>query len=184
MICIWPWLSILLVDGVSGLTQEPVPPGGSFEYVFQPPDAGTYWCHAHYESWKQVAMGLYGSLIVDEQQPAIPSEDDVTLVLDDWRLNRRGILDVSSLGEITDGSHEWRLGNYLAVNGRSQPRIKISPGAWTRLRLINACNSRILEIDPNRFGGRIIAHDGQTLARPLPLALLPSCLGPHSVRIF
>lgn len=35
------------MDGVSGLTQEPVQPGHSFTYDFEAPDAGTYWYHAH-----------------------------------------------------------------------------------------------------------------------------------------
>ncbi|WP_291094329.1 multicopper oxidase domain-containing protein [Hoeflea sp.] len=30
------------MDGVSGLTQDPVEPGGSFVYEFVAPDAGTY----------------------------------------------------------------------------------------------------------------------------------------------
>ena len=30
------------MDGVGGLTQEPVAPGQSFEYRFTPPDSGTF----------------------------------------------------------------------------------------------------------------------------------------------
>ena len=30
------------MDGVPGLTQDAVPPGGSFDYDFEAPDAGTY----------------------------------------------------------------------------------------------------------------------------------------------
>ncbi|WP_417462938.1 multicopper oxidase family protein [Kordiimonas sp.] len=166
------------MDGVSGLTQDPVPPGGTFDYTFQPPDAGTYWYHAHHESWKQVAMGLYGTLIVEEPEPAFAPEADIVLMLDDWRLDRQGRLDVSSLGQMMDWSHGGRLGNYLTVNGQAQPRYQIPRGSWIRLRLINACNSRILEIDPNRFGARVIAYDGQALNQPVKLDYTPHLLGP------
>jgi len=39
------------MDGVSGLTQAPVPPGESFDYDFVVPDSGTFWYHAHNRSW-------------------------------------------------------------------------------------------------------------------------------------
>ena len=52
------------MDGVSGLTQDAVQPGATFDYDFTVPDAGTYWYHAHNRSFEQVAWGLYGALIV------------------------------------------------------------------------------------------------------------------------
>ncbi len=166
------------MDGVSGLTQDPVPPGGTFDYVFQAPDAGTYWYHAHHESWKQVGMGLYGALIVEEPEPAFAPQADIILMLDDWRLDRQGKLDTASLGQMMDWSHGGRLGNFLTVNGQSRPSIQIPRETWVRLRLINVCNSRILEIDPNRFGGRVIAYDGQALNAPKTLDYTPHLIGP------
>ncbi|WP_171022245.1 multicopper oxidase domain-containing protein [Cohaesibacter sp. CAU 1516] len=65
------------MDGVSGLTQEAVKPGESFEYDFVVPDAGTYWYHAHNKSWNQVARGLYGPLIVEEPYPTFDAEHDL-----------------------------------------------------------------------------------------------------------
>ena len=57
------------MDGVAGLTQDAVPPGGTFDYDFTAHDAGTYWYHAHNRSMEQVARGLYGALIVEEAEP-------------------------------------------------------------------------------------------------------------------
>jgi len=57
------------MDGVPGLTQDPIEPGESFDYSFVAPDAGTYWYHSHLKSWEQVARGLYGPLIVEEIMP-------------------------------------------------------------------------------------------------------------------
>src|SRR5262249_32994074 len=57
------------MDGVPGLTQDAVQPKGGFDYEFMPPDAGTFWYHAHVDSWNQVARGLFGALIIDEATP-------------------------------------------------------------------------------------------------------------------
>ncbi|MEP1930806.1 MAG: multicopper oxidase family protein [Roseibium sp.] len=166
------------MDGVSGLTQEPVQPGGTFEYDFVVPDAGTCWYHAHNKSWKQVARGLYGSLIVDEATPAFDPDHDLTLVIDDWRLRNDGSLDVESLGHLMDWSHGGRFGNFLTVNGKSRPEISLVDGQTYRLRLINAANARIFDIDPNRFDAKILAYDGQPLLEPETPAYSPMLLAP------
>lgn len=152
------------MDGVSGLTQDPVPPGKTFEYDFVAPDAGTYWYHAHNKSWNQVGRGLYGPLIVDEDELVFDRDHDLTLILDDWRLDQDGKLDTESFGSLMDWSHAGRLGNWLTVNGKSKPELSLNAGEAYRIRLINAANSRILEIDPEAISGEVIGYDGQALA--------------------
>ena len=166
------------MDGVSHLTQEPVQPGEMFEYEFEVPDAGTYWYHAHNKSWEEVARGLYGALIVDEPEPLVPEGADITLVLDDWRLDKQGRFDAASLGQMMDWSHGGRLGNFITVNGEQKPSVPVPMGHWLRLRLINAANARIMEIDPNRFGAEIIAYDGQPIGEAQRLNYTPFLLGP------
>lgn len=51
-------------DGVAGVTQDAVPPGGAFTYRFITDKAGTYWYHSHQDSVHQVETGLFGALIV------------------------------------------------------------------------------------------------------------------------
>jgi FtsP/CotA-like multicopper oxidase with cupredoxin domain len=166
------------MDGVSGLTQRAVEPGETFEYDFVAPDAGTYWYHAHNRSWNQVARGLYGPLIVDEDEPPFDREHDLTLVIDDWRLDRNGVLDTASFGSLMDWSHGGRLGNWLTVNGQGLPRFDLNAGEAYRLRLINAANARILEIDPARFSAKILAYDGQALPELIKLDYAPLLVGP------
>ncbi|MBZ8134071.1 multicopper oxidase family protein [Afifella sp. IM 167] len=166
------------MDGVAGLTQAPVPPGDTFDYEVNLPDAGTFWYHAHTKSWDQVARGLYGPLIVEERAPTFTPEADILLMLDDWRLDAQGRFDAASLGNMMDWSHAGRLGNYLTVNGMTSPDISVPANTWLRLRLINACNSRILEIDPNRFSARVIAYDGQAIGEARELDYAPLLLGP------
>lgn len=151
------------MDGVSGLTQEPVPPGGTFEYDFVAPDAGTYWYHAHNKSWNQVGRGLYGPLIVEEEDPVFDRDHDLMLIMDDWRLNDDGRLDTESFGALMDWAHAGRLGNWLTVNGESSPSFSLKAGEAYRIRLVNASNARVLELDPDSIGGQVIGYDGQVL---------------------
>ena len=166
------------MDGVSGLTQAAVEPGDTFDYEFSVPDAGTYWYHAHNRSWEQVARGLYGALIVDENEQAFPAERDLTLMVDDWRLQRDGTLEAQSLGNVSEWAHGGRLGNWVTVNGTPRPEFELTAGEPHRVRVINACNARVLEIDPNSIGARVLAEDGQPFAEPLKLGYTPYLLGP------
>ena len=95
------------MDGVPDLTQMPVAPGGSFDYRFRPPDAGTFWYHAH--SAEQLDQGLHGALIVDEQE-AVDVDRDVALVL--------GMPDPTQ-----PSAREPAL-----VNGAVRPDIAVRPG--------------------------------------------------------
>src|SRR6185295_2363948 len=56
-------------DGVPGLTQAAVPPGGDFVYRVHFPDAGVYWYHPHVREDIEQAMGLVGNLLVDAPEP-------------------------------------------------------------------------------------------------------------------
>ena len=151
------------MDGVAGLTQDPVPPGGGFDYVFTPPDAGTFWYHPHNRTWEQMARGLYGLLIVEEDEP--PAVDrDLALAFDDWRLGADGQIDEASLGHMRDRSHAGRLGNWLTVNGVSQPELPLRKGERLRLRLANCCNARVLSLRLDGHAAWLVALDGQPIA--------------------
>ena len=155
------------MDGVAGLTQEPVAPGQSFMYEFEAPDAGTFWYHAHNKSWQQVARGLYGPLIIEEETPAFDRDHDITLMMDDWRLDQNGELHLASLGDVGDWSHGGRLGNFITVNGKMEPSFKLNRGENYRLRLINACNARVLIVSPSALGAKILGFDGFDFDEPL-----------------
>ena len=70
------------MDGVPGMTQEPIAAGSAFRYEFTAPHPGTYFYHPH--SGVQLDRGLYGVLVVDD--PAEPGDYDEewVVVLDDW----------------------------------------------------------------------------------------------------
>jgi FtsP/CotA-like multicopper oxidase with cupredoxin domain len=52
-------------DGVAGVTQDAVRPGGEYVYRFVADRAGTYWYHSHQVSHQQVIGGLFGALVVN-----------------------------------------------------------------------------------------------------------------------
>jgi FtsP/CotA-like multicopper oxidase with cupredoxin domain len=69
-------------DGVPGLTQDAIEPGGSYLYEFTPPDAGTFFFHSH--AGMQLDRGLYAPLIVEAANEELDYDREAVLVLDDW----------------------------------------------------------------------------------------------------
>ena len=154
------------MDGVPGLTQHAVPPGETFDYDSAAPDAGTYWYHAHNRSVEQVARGLYGPLIVDEAK-ARDVDQDLTLMLDDWRLDTDTAQISDDFDNGHDLSHGGRLGNLVTVNGTFDPTFPVQRHHRLRLRLINAANARIFDLGLDGMTGWIVALDGMPLPVPL-----------------
>jgi FtsP/CotA-like multicopper oxidase with cupredoxin domain len=164
------------MDGVPHLTQAPIEPGQSFDYRFKATDAGTYWYHAHVYSSGQIERGLYGALIVDEAE-RIDVDQDIVLVLDDWRLLPDGALDTASLRSAHDAAHAGRIGRHLTVNSAPSLDIPVKANGRLRLRVINAANARLVTLRLERHAARVMAIDGQPaepfLARDSKVTLGP-----------
>jgi CopA family copper-resistance protein len=76
---ILPWQ----MDGVLGVAQQGIPPGGVFHYQFTLEQAGTYWYHAH--AGLQEQQGLYGAFLIDPTNPPnYKYTKDYVVVLSDW----------------------------------------------------------------------------------------------------
>lgn len=160
------------MDGVPYVTQMPVQPGESFDYRFVPPDPGTFFFHPHCNTAEQLGRGLAGILVVeDPEDPAF--DDEIVLVLKDWRIGDNGAL----LPFLTlDGaSHAGTFGTLRTANGQNNPRIVVPANADIRLRLVNADSSRVAEIGIDGAKAAIIAIDGNAVE---PLALESWRLGP------
>ncbi|MDQ2993934.1 MAG: multicopper oxidase domain-containing protein [Pseudomonadota bacterium] len=79
------WHGILIpwqMDGVEGISQKAIPPGGVFHYQFTLHQAGTYWYHAH--AGLQEQQGLYGAFLIDPLKPHFKYTKDYVVVLSDW----------------------------------------------------------------------------------------------------
>ena len=91
------------MDGVPGISQEPVKKGESFTYDFVVPDASLYWYHPHVMSAAQVGYGLYGALLVEDPADGVGVADTTTIVLSDIGFDGKGTLEDSESG----GSAAW-----------------------------------------------------------------------------
>lgn len=80
------WHGVLVpwqMDGVEGVSQMAIPPGGVFHYHFTLYQSGTYWYHAHADIQEQ--EGLYGAFLIDPpHSPAYKYSKDYVVVLSDW----------------------------------------------------------------------------------------------------
>lgn len=152
------------MDGGAPLTQDPVPPGGTFDYDFMAPDPGTYWYHAHNRSSEQVARGLAGPLIVEDRAPWLGATGaalrEMTLVLDDWLLSSDAAIVEDRWDDLHDAAHGGRMGNTVTVNGVTYPDLNMQPGERIRLRLINTATARIMPLSIPGMTLHLIALDG------------------------
>lgn len=167
------------MDGVPGVTQPPVPPGGTFEYEFTPKDAGTFWYHPHIRSSEQVERGLFGVLIVEDAAAAAraapPRARELVWVLDDWLIDSTGQLDTHFVTR-HDLAHDGRWGNVVTVNGLTRPVFEARPGERLRLRTVDVANGRVFSLDFGALPATVIAQDGMYL--PSPIASEGSELAP------
>ena len=147
------------MDGVPGISQDPIPPGGEFLYEFKAIDAGSFWYHPHVNSTEQQGRGLSGALIVEEPEP-IRIDRDVTWVIDDWILRESAQID-DSFDQPMQMSHGGRIGNTVTVNGSIPDDFAVRAGERIRLRLINAANARTFSLQFGALKPTIVALDGQ-----------------------
>jgi FtsP/CotA-like multicopper oxidase with cupredoxin domain len=130
------WHGIALrndMDGVPGITQNPIAAGSDFSYDFTVPDPGTYFYHPH--SGVQLDRGLYGVLVVDD--PAEPGDydDEWIVVLDDWLDGIDTTPDAaleelrSSPGNAMGGMDHSNMGGMHGMGGEGELQSPILGGA-------------------------------------------------------
>lgn len=155
------------MDGVPGVTQDPIKPGDSFVYEFTPKDAGTFWFHPHVRTSEQIEKGLFGTLIVEDQNSDEYSQD-VSWVLDDWLITNNGQI-YPEFNTPHDLMHDGRWGNVVTVNGNTNEVLEVHPGERIRLRLVNVANGRVFTPQFQNLNPLIIAVDGMRAAEQVPL---------------
>jgi len=136
-------------DGVAGVTQDAVPPGGSYTYRFRAEQTGTFWYHSHESSSSQVARGLFGAFVIEPREPAADPVVDIPVV-----------------------AHE--LDGTETLSGRDGvSRKTVAPGTTVRLRLVNTDNApKPFVLSGSPF--RVTAIDGTDLNRPGPIGDHPT----------
>lgn len=120
------------MDGVSGLTQPPIPPGETWVYEFDLVQRGTYMFHSHHDTMTQEGMGLTGMFVIHPREPVGPRVDrDFAIMLHEWRIDA---------GARRPNPNEMSDFNVLTMNGRVFPYLAplvARTGQRIRLRLGN-----------------------------------------------
>lgn len=152
------------MDG-TGEVQKPIAPGEEFAYRFVVPDAGTFWYHSHANETVQMERGMYGALIVEDENDPITDGDKVFLI-DDMKLSSDNSFTKPGwfLPRLIE-KHDGREGDTLLINGKENPTININAGQVERWRFINASSARyfLLHLEGKEF--KIIGTDGGLLEK-------------------
>lgn len=188
------------MDGVAW-RGKPIFPGETFVYEFQINQEGTFWYHPHFDTERQVDLGLYGALVVSD--PAQPQADlDRVFILDTWgewepaeitpkklrmasyqddgKGNHGGNHgghgpDHGSHGPDHGGHDHGRLGRVRwTVNGQVEPKWTIPAGKSVRARFINVSNMSYAHL--RGITGEQIGSDQGLLAaagKPDPVLMTP-----------
>src|SRR5215210_2867604 len=123
------------MDGVPYVTQMPVLPREHFNYTFAPPDPGTFFFHPHCNTAAQLGRGLAGVLIVEGDETEA-FDDDLVLVLKDWRVANDGTF--LPFLTVDGAARSGTFGTLRTVNGKVASRLAVPAGSDIRLRLVNA----------------------------------------------
>lgn len=131
-------------DGVAGVTQDAVMPGGDYTYRFRAEQLGTFWYHSHQVSSKQVRRGLYGAFVIVPKAPPALDAIDETAIIHDF-----------------DGKAALNDQNGLE-------RRAVEPGTPIRLRLVNS-NSSPEQVTLSGTPFRVAGIDGTEVNKPTPI---------------
>lgn len=178
-------------DGIAGVTQNAVKPGGTYTYSFIADQPGTYW---------------YGVLVVEPKQQTVHYDEDYTIALHEWNTtgstdegmgsmsgmnmgisnNSMSGMDMSSMdmsgpvmmpnskqqSALTEMSSMYDV--YTANNTSDGLHFNAKPGDYIHLRIVNTGNmTHLLTIDGAKF--KVTALDGHDLtgATSITKTLLP-----------
>ncbi|MBN4858706.1 multicopper oxidase CueO [Citrobacter freundii] len=177
------WHGLEIPGEVDGGPQGIIPAGGKRSVTFTPDQrAATCWFHPHQhgKTGRQVAMGLAGLVLIEDEEIRklmLPKQwgiDDVPVIIQDKQFSADGQVDYQL--DIMTAAVGW-FGDTLLTNGAIYPQ-HAAPRGWLRLRLLNGCNARSLNIaaSDNR-PLYVIASDGGLLAEPVKATELPMLMG-------
>ncbi|KID04171.1 multicopper oxidase [Hafnia alvei] len=177
------WHGMEIPGTSDGGPQAVIEPGKMWTAEFkvdQPATTAWFHPHTHGLTGRQVAMGLGGLIIIDDEESTklpLPKEwgvDDVPVILQDKRLDTKGHIDYQL--DIMTAAVGW-FGDMMLTNGAIYPQ-HLAPRGWLRLRFLNGCNARSLNLATS--DGRplyVVGSDGGLLGEPVKLTELPILMG-------
>lgn len=134
--------------------------------------ASMNWFHSHMhgKTAHQTYKGLAGVLLVEDDAslsadlPKNYGVDDFTLILQDKMFDGSGRMAYELSAAVFEDGFE---GDTLVVNGAIAPVAQTVPTGLVRLRILNACNARFLELSMETGAVTVIASDGGFLSAPV-----------------
>jgi FtsP/CotA-like multicopper oxidase with cupredoxin domain len=159
------------MDGVPTISQDPVPPRGTFTYEFIATPAGTRWYHAHVAEHQQLRQGLYGPLIIEPRSAETRYDRDYTIVLGEWlpdEAQREQTQPNRGMGGMMMSSSDDPNVKFT-VNGKAfpaAPQLMVRQGERVRLRFVNASatQTHIMRLEGHAM--KITHTDGNPLPTP------------------
>jgi ZIP family zinc transporter len=133
------------MDGVGGISQPLVPPGGHFVYHFVADQAGTFIYHTH-DDEAMLDSGLYGAIIVEPSAPR-PVERGVA----------HDFLEIISSWQIQSAAE-----NHFTLNGKEYPSTRaldVRSGQRFRIRWINISGEAFHTMHTHGHYQQVIARD-------------------------
>lgn len=173
------WHGLALPGEADGGPQAVIAPGAFRRVSFTPDQPGaTCWFHPHQHGCTgyQVAQGLAGLVILKDDVgeklllPKVWGVDDIPVILQDKRLSADGGKIDYAL-DMMSAAVGW-FGNTMLTNGEIYP-LQAVPRGWLRLRLLNGCNARSLNLTTSdQRPLYVIGSDGGLLTEPVKLTEL------------
>lgn len=153
-------------DGVVGVTQAAIKPGDSYTYKLNFPDPGAYWYHPHVREDSTQPLGLYGSIIVEPEQPDYwdPVNKEVPLMIGDVLTDDKGKISAFDGNEVTY-TLMGRFGNTMLVNGSTNYEAQAVAGEVVRYYVTNVASSRPFKLAIPGAKLKLVGADGGAFER-------------------
>ena len=171
------------MDGPAGLNQAEVEPGQEFVYEFVAANPGSRWYHAHADPANQIALGLYGPMVIEPREPERAYDREQTYILTEWDME---LTPDVALGRAPRGPRDrllrgGELGTDLfLINGKAHesiPRIETAAAERVLIRLMNAGNLPHA-VHSHGHSFKIVATDGNPVPKGMELLKDTVLIGP------
>ena len=145
------------MDGVAGLTQEPILPGKTFKYEFVFDRAGTFMYHPHVDEMTQIAFGMMGMIVVH------PRSGEAARVRDYALMTHEMLVPIGAHRADPLAMNDF---NVLTFNGKSFPATEAlvaEVGDRVRIRFGNLGPMDHHPIHLHGHAFEVVATDGGTV---------------------
>ncbi|MEM6760367.1 MAG: multicopper oxidase domain-containing protein [Pseudomonadota bacterium] len=164
------WHGLHIPGDVDGGPHQEIADGGVWSPdvpIVQHASMNWFHSHMHGKTAQQTYNGLAGVLLIEDDAsleadlPKTYGVDDFTVILQDKAFDTSGKMTYALSAEVFEDGFQ---ADTMVVNGAIAPVFQNVPTGLVRLRLLNACNARFLEVSLQTGPLTVIASDGGFLA--------------------